>query len=102
MECRRPSFLVACKLVHIQAAGRHSAVLASVPITSTTTYYFRHVAVVFGFIDIGILRRRRDFALWIYDKAVARAERETSRPDFYSHILANNGTKEKDGRVMSI
>lgn len=94
----------------LQARATHKYVgliftmLESFPILYTITYYpwAKYVGVLLGFIDIGILRRRRDFALWIYDKAVARAERETSRPDFYSHILANNGTKEKDGRVMSI
>lgn len=79
--------------------------LESFPLIFTISHYpwFKYVGALLGLIDTGILRQRMEYASWIYARAEKRAQTETNRPDFYSHILAHNGTKEgRDGKVLAM
>ncbi|KAF6220920.1 hypothetical protein HO133_002600 [Letharia lupina] len=44
-------------------------------------------------IDNKILQKRKDYLAWISSQVKKRTERDTVRPDFMTHILANNGSK---------
>jgi cytochrome P450 len=64
------------------------------------SYVFRHLPLAKYFVgflvdkkSIPPVHARQEFVAWVSSQVQKRVERDTQRPDFMSHILANNGEK---------
>lgn len=46
-----------------------------------------------SFVPVDLLEKRKEFLAWVKSQVRKRMARDTQRPDFMTHILANNGIK---------
>nr|POE96394.1 isotrichodermin c-15 hydroxylase [Quercus suber] len=54
-----------------------------------------YVGAYLGLIDNKVIEQRKDYGRWVHQQAQKRCESDTQRPDFMTHILAHNSSKEE-------